>query len=55
MSLTIASIQNGLLRVAIIPHTYAVTNLAAHKPGDRLNVECDILAKYVERLLPSQH
>jgi riboflavin synthase len=55
MSLTIASIETGLLRIAIIPHTYAVTNLAAHKPGDRLNVECDILAKYVERLLPSQH
>jgi riboflavin synthase len=55
MSLTIAYIQNGLLRVAIIPHTYTVTNLAAHQPGDRLNVECDILAKYVDKLLPLQH
>jgi riboflavin synthase len=55
ISLTIASIENGLLRVAIIPHTYSMTNLSAREPGDRLNVECDILAKYVEKLLPSQH
>ncbi len=55
ISLTIASIVNNLLRVAIIPHTYAVTNLAARRPGDRLNIECDILAKYAEKLLPSQH
>jgi riboflavin synthase len=55
ISLTIASIVNNLLRVAIIPHTYAMTNLAARRPGDRLNIECDILAKYVEKLLPSQH
>jgi riboflavin synthase len=55
ISLTIASIVNNLLRVAIIPHTYAVTNLSARRPGDRLNIECDILAKYVERLLPRQH
>ncbi len=53
ISLTIASIEDGLLRVAIIPHTYEVTNLAAHKPGDRLNIECDILAKYVQKLLPA--
>jgi riboflavin synthase len=54
ISLTIASMENGLLRVAIIPHTYAVTNLASRRLGDRLNIECDILAKYVEKLLP-QH
>jgi riboflavin synthase len=55
ISLTIASIENGLLRVAIIPHTYTVTNLWSRRPGDRLNIECDILAKYVEKLLPAQH
>jgi riboflavin synthase len=55
ISLTIASIENALLRVAIIPHTWAMTNLAARKSGERVNIECDILAKYVEKLLPSQH
>jgi riboflavin synthase len=51
ISLTIADINDRLLRVAIIPHTYAATNLATRRPGDRLNVECDILAKHVEKLL----
>jgi len=51
ISLTIASIQERLLRVAIIPHTYTATNLAKRHPGDRLNIECDILAKHVEKLL----
>jgi riboflavin synthase len=51
ISLTIASIQNGRLKVAIIPHTYEATNLHIRKPGDRLNIECDILAKHVDRLL----
>jgi riboflavin synthase len=52
ISLTVASIEGGILRVAIIPHTFAVTSLSTHKPGDRLNIECDILAKYVDKLLP---
>jgi riboflavin synthase len=51
ISLTIASVQGGLLKVAIIPHTYQATNLSGRKPGDRLNIECDILAKHVARLL----
>ena len=51
ISLTIADITGRLLRVAIIPHTYTATNLAARQPGDRLNIECDILAKHVEKLL----
>lgn len=51
ISLTVASIENCLLRTAIIPHTYAATNLATRRSGDRLNIECDILAKYVEKLL----
>jgi riboflavin synthase len=51
ISLTIADITDGLLRVAIIPHTYAATNLSARRPGDRLNIECDMLAKHVEKLL----
>ena len=51
ISLTIASIDNALLRVAIIPHTWLATNLGARKPGERVNIECDILAKHVEKLL----
>jgi riboflavin synthase len=51
ISLTIAKVQNGKVKVAIIPHTYEATNLHTKKPNDRLNIECDILAKHVDRLL----
>jgi len=51
ISLTIASVVDGRVKVAIIPHTYVATNLNTRKPGDRLNIECDILAKHVDRLL----
>jgi riboflavin synthase len=51
ISLTIADVKNGLVKVAVIPHTYEVTNLASRNPGDRVNVECDVLAKHVARLM----
>lgn len=51
ISLTIASIESNVLAATIIPHTYHNTTLGIHKPGDRLNIECDILAKHVEKLL----
>lgn len=51
ISLTIASLEGDRLGVAIIPHTYRETNLCARRPGERVNIECDILAKHVERLL----
>lgn len=51
ISLTVAAIEDGVVSVTIIPHTYAHTNLPSKKPGDRLNLETDILAKYVEKLL----
>jgi len=51
ISLTIASIEEDLLRFAIIPHTLEVTNLGAATVGTRLNFEVDVLAKYVERQL----
>jgi riboflavin synthase len=51
ISLTIASVEESLIKVAIIPHTYQATNLAGRKPGERLNIECDVLAKHVEKLL----
>jgi riboflavin synthase len=51
ISLTIAAVQEGIVKVAIIPHTYGFTNLSARKPGDRVNIECDMLAKHVDKLL----
>jgi len=51
ISLTIASLESDLLSVTIIPHTYRNTALAGYRPGARVNLECDILAKHVEKLL----
>ena len=51
VSLTVASIEGSVLAAAIVPHTYSSTALRAHRAGDLVNVECDILAKYVEKLL----
>ena len=53
ISLTIARLEGDVLSVAIIPHTYQMTSLGGHRPGDRVNLECDILAKHVEKLLRS--
>jgi riboflavin synthase len=53
ISLTIASLERDVLAVRIIPQTYQSTTLGTHKPGDRVNLECDILAKHVEKLLES--
>jgi len=51
ISLTVASLTEEGFTVAIIPHTWQVTTLHARHPSDRVNVETDVLAKYVERLL----
>lgn len=51
VSLTIAELRGGVLAVTIIPHTYQSTTLGSHKAGDMLNLECDVLAKHVEKLL----
>jgi riboflavin synthase len=51
-SLTIAALDDTGFAVALIPHTLAVTTLGALAPGDPVNLEADVLAKYVERLLP---
>jgi riboflavin synthase len=51
VSLTIAEFGDGWAEVSLIPETLERTNLGEAEPGDRLNVECDIVAKYVERLL----
>jgi riboflavin synthase len=54
ISLTVASWRDGVVETAIIPFTYDHTNLSALKLGDPVNIECDILAKYVERILGEQ-
>jgi riboflavin synthase len=51
ISLTVAQWNDGIAEFAIIPHTYANTNLREVTVGDSVNLECDILAKYVESLL----
>jgi riboflavin biosynthesis protein RibD len=51
ISLTIAALDGPVLGVAIIPHTYTHTTLSQAKPGTRLNIEVDVLAKHVEKLL----
>jgi len=51
ISLTVAEVEENMVSVAVIPHTVRNTNLRRRRPGDRLNIECDILAKYVEKLL----
>jgi riboflavin synthase len=52
VSLTIAGLAEATFAVALVPHTLEVTTLGRLKPGDPVNLEVDILAKYVERLLP---
>jgi riboflavin synthase len=51
VSLTIAALQDGAFTVALIPHTLEVTTLGTVAIGDELNIEVDVLAKYVERLV----
>lgn len=51
ISLTIASLENDILGITIIPHTIEMTCLKQYQPGARLNIECDILAKHVEKLM----
>jgi riboflavin synthase len=51
VSLTIAALVPGGFVVALIPHTLAVTVLGSREPGDLVNLEVDVIAKYVERLL----
>jgi riboflavin synthase len=52
VSLTVAGVDGSGFSVALIPHTLAETTLDALTPGDPVNLEVDVLAKYVERLLP---
>jgi riboflavin synthase len=59
VSLTVTHVEDsgvdeGAFGVALIPHTLAVTTLGGRAPGDRVNLEVDVLAKYVERLLDAR-
>jgi riboflavin synthase len=51
VSLTVAGIDAQAFAVALVQHTLEVTTLGSLEPGDRVNLEVDVLAKYVERLL----
>ena len=51
ISLTVAGWRDGIVELAIVPFTYSRTNIRERTAGDPVNLECDILAKYVERLL----
>ena len=53
-SLTVAAVDAGGFAVALVPHTLAATTLGRLAPGDPVNVETDVLAKYVERLLEAR-
>lgn len=51
ISLTVAAVEQRVISVTIIPHTYQNTTLRARRPGDSVNLETDVLAKYVEKML----
>jgi riboflavin synthase len=54
ISLTVAGWHDGIVETAIIPFTHKHTNLSSLKTGDAVNIECDVLAKYVERLMEAR-
>ncbi len=54
ISLTVASVETDRFSVSLIPHTAAVTALGRKRPGDVVNLETDIIGKYVEKLLRPQ-
>ena len=51
ISLTIAALESDVLSVTVIPHTFRNTTLGGYRPGALVNLECDILAKHVAKLL----
>jgi riboflavin synthase len=54
VSLTVARWRNNIAEVAVIPYTYEHTNIRDRKPGDAVNLEGDVLGKYVERYLEAR-
>ena len=51
ISLTVAAVDESSFKVSVIPHTRAVTALSAKRVGSTVNLECDVIGKYVEKLL----
>jgi riboflavin synthase len=51
ISLTVARLENHRCTIAVIPHTVELTNLGSLKPGDPVNLEADVIAKYVEKMM----
>jgi riboflavin synthase len=54
ISLTVAKLEGKSCAIAIIPHTVEMTNLNSLKPGDPVNLEADLIAKYVEKMMTSE-
>ena len=54
ISLTVAQVEGTKVTVAIIPHTVKMTNLKSLKPGDPVNLEVDMVAKYVEKMMKGE-
>lgn len=54
ISLTVAAVQRGAFRIWIIPHTYEVTALRERKVGDAVNLEADLIGKYVEKFIAAR-
>ncbi len=55
VSLTVVDLYNDGLTVAVIPHTSEVTTIGYKGPGDRVNLEVDVMAKHIERLLAGEN
>ncbi len=55
ISLTVARWQNNIAEIAVIPYSYEHTNIRGRKPGDAVNLEGDVIGKYVERYLREGH
>src|SRR5450755_876286 len=54
ISLTVAKLERNRCTIAIIPHTVELTNLGSLKPGDPVNLEADVIAKYVEKMMKNE-
>jgi riboflavin synthase alpha subunit len=54
VSLTVAAVDGSSVAIALVPHTLAATTLGSLSPGDEVNLEVDVLAKYIERLLEAR-
>jgi len=54
ISLTVAKLERNRCTIAIIPHTVEATNLGSLKPGDPVNLEADLIAKYVEKMMKGE-